>query len=161
MRIHPQSLQDLCHTKKETSFLLTNGNSKISKEDSTARLLFWRSHTSTVQVTEIHAKILFWYIYLLLPSKWQHKSQAQDIWKMGHHHFTWWSLQTRNHRRSQGDQRGHGPPKIFENIVILCFERRFSKQNSVIRLKSNILVPPNSPPNFWAGYATVGNHWFN
>jgi len=34
MRIHAQSLQDLCHTKKETSFLLTNGNSKISKEDS-------------------------------------------------------------------------------------------------------------------------------
>jgi len=34
MRIHPQSLQDLCHSKKETSFLLTNGNSKISMEDS-------------------------------------------------------------------------------------------------------------------------------
>ena len=33
------------------------------------------------------------------------------------------------------------PPKFVENIVILCFERRFSKQNSVIRLKSNILVP--------------------
>jgi len=42
------------------------------------------------------------------------------------------------------------PPKFLENIVILCFERRFSKQNSVIRLKSNILPPPN----FWAGYAT-------
>jgi len=27
----------------------------------------------------------------------------------------------------------------------------FVRQNSVIRLKSNIL----SPPNFWAGYATV------
>jgi len=36
MRIHVQSLQDLCHTKKETSFLPTNGNSKISKEDSTS-----------------------------------------------------------------------------------------------------------------------------
>ena len=34
MRIHARSLQDLCHTIKETSFLLTNGNSKISKEDS-------------------------------------------------------------------------------------------------------------------------------
>jgi len=32
------------------------------------------------------------------------------------------------------------PPKFVENIVILCFERRFSKQNSVIRLKLNILV---------------------
>jgi len=30
----------------------------------------------------------------------------------------------------------------LEHIVILCFERRFSKQNSVIRQKSNILAPP-------------------
>jgi len=30
------------------------------------------------------------------------------------------------------------PPKFVENIVILCFERRFSKQNSVIHLKLNI-----------------------
>ena len=43
------------------------------------------------------------------------------------------------------------PPKRFESIVILCFERRFSKQNSVILLNSNILPPPN----FWASYATV------
>jgi len=35
----------------------------------------------------------------------------------------------------------------------LCFESRFSEQNSVIRLKSNILALPN----FWAGYATVSN----
>jgi len=41
-----------------------------------------------------------------------------------------------------GGQRGHAPPKFLKNIVILCFERRFSKQNSVIRLKSNILAPP-------------------
>jgi len=32
-----------------------------------------------------------------------------------------------------------------EYIVILCFERRFSEQNSVIRLKSNIFPPTN----FW------------
>jgi len=32
------------------------------------------------------------------------------------------------------------PPKFLENIVILFFERRFCKQNSVIRLKLNILV---------------------
>jgi len=37
---------------------------------------------------------------------------------------------------------GHGPPKFLENIVILCFERRFSKQNSAIRLKSSILASP-------------------
>ena len=43
------------------------------------------------------------------------------------------------------------PPKFLENIVILCFERRFSKENSAIRLKSNIFAPPT---NFWAGYAT-------
>jgi len=51
-------------------------------------------------------------------------------------------LFTPGHRRSQGDQRGHAPPTFLENIVILCIERRFSKQNSVIRLKSNILTPP-------------------
>ena len=32
-------------------------------------------------------------------------------------------------------------PKCLENIAILCFERRFSKQKNVIRLKSNILPP--------------------
>jgi len=32
------------------------------------------------------------------------------------------------------------PHTFVENIVILCFERRFSKQNSVIRLNLNILV---------------------
>jgi len=31
------------------------------------------------------------------------------------------------------------PPTVLENIVILCLERRFSRQNSVIRLKLNIL----------------------
>ena len=45
-----------------------------------------------------------------------------------------------SHRRSQ---RGAiARPKFLENIVILCFERRFSKQISVIRVKSNILAPP-------------------
>ena len=41
------------------------------------------------------------------------------------------------------------PPKFLEYIVILCFERRDPKQNSVFRLKSNILPPQH----FWAGYA--------
>ena len=42
---------------------------------------------------------------------------------------------------SEGRTKGAKPsPKFVENIVILCFERRFSKQNSVIRLKLNILV---------------------
>jgi len=55
------------------------------------------------------------------------------------------------HRRIQGRAKGAMAPfKFLENIVILCFERRFSKQNSVIRLKSNILAPQNflDPPNF-------------
>ena len=50
----------------------------------------------------------------------------------------------------RGRPKGPCPPKFLENIVILCFETRFSKQNSTIRLKWNILVPPN----FWSGYAT-------
>jgi len=60
------------------------------------------------------------------------------------------------HRRRRGGERGYAPPKFLENIVILCVERRFSKQNSVIRLKSNICPPKFfGPPNFWAGYATA------
>jgi len=46
---------------------------------------------------------------------------------------------------ARGAKEAMIPPKVLENIVILCFERRFSKQNSVIRLKSNIL----GPENFW------------
>jgi len=51
------------------------------------------------------------------------------------------------HRRSQGGLEGHVSPQIFKAYSHLCFERRYHKQNSVIRLKSNILAPPN----FWAG----------
>jgi len=40
----------------------------------------------------------------------------------------------------EGEPKGPCPPNFLENLVILCFERRFSKQNSVIRLKFNILV---------------------
>jgi len=46
------------------------------------------------------------------------------------------------HRRSQGGAKGAtASPKFLENMVILCFERRFAKQNGVIRLKSNIFAP--------------------
>jgi len=45
------------------------------------------------------------------------------------------------------------PQKYLENMGILCFERRFSKQNSVIRLKLNILVPKKFLG--WLG------HWCN
>ena len=39
---------------------------------------------------------------------------------------------------------------VIEHVVILCFDRRSSKQNSVIRLKSRFL----DLQNFWAAYAT-------
>jgi len=29
---------------------------------------------------------------------------------------------------ARGDQRGHAPKNFFENIFILCFERRFSNK---------------------------------
>ena len=41
---------------------------------------------------------------------------------------------------ARGGPKRPCPPKVLENRVILCFERRFSKQNSVIRLKLNILL---------------------
>ena len=42
---------------------------------------------------------------------------------------------------ARGGQRGHAlRPKFLENVVILCFERRLSEQNSVFRLKSNIFL---------------------
>ena len=44
-------------------------------------------------------------------------------------------------QRGIGVAKGYATTTFFENVVILCFERRFSKQNSVIRLKSNILEP--------------------
>jgi len=50
---------------------------------------------------------------------------------------------------ARGGAKGVMLPKIFGKHRHLGFERRFSKQNSVIRLKSNILAPPK----FWAHYA--------
>jgi len=47
--------------------------------------------------------------------------------------------------------RGHGLPKYLACPVILCFEKRCPKQNTVSRLKSNAW----SPLTFWAGYATA------
>jgi len=53
---------------------------------------------------------------------------------------------------ARGSKGAIPPSKFLENTVILCFERRFSKQNRVIRLKSNTHF---GPPNFLAGYATA------
>jgi len=41
-----------------------------------------------------------------------------------------------------GAARGPCPPKFLEYLVILCLERQYPKQNTVARLKSNILSPP-------------------
>jgi len=42
------------------------------------------------------------------------------------------------------------PPRFLEYLVILCFEGRYSKQNAVSRLKSNILAPQK----LWADCVT-------
>jgi len=42
----------------------------------------------------------------------------------------------------RGAQGGH-VPKFLEYLVILCFERRYPKRNTVASLKSKILVPRN------------------
>ena len=57
-------------------------------------------------------------------------------------HFTMnlelWHLKRASHIGVARRGTGAMPLKLLENIVILCFERRFSKQSNVIRLKSNI-----------------------
>ena len=45
-----------------------------------------------------------------------------------------------NQRRSQRRAGGHAPLQFLEYLVISCFERRYPKQNTVDRLKSNILA---------------------
>jgi len=52
------------------------------------------------------------------------------------------------------------PPQIFRTYSHLCFERRYHKQNSVIRLKPNILYPTKffDSPKFvgWLRYCLQG-----
>jgi len=85
-------------------------------------------------------------------------STLQIVFSKANAPATWSSVMIRNHRRGQGGPKGTWSPKFLENIVILCVERRFSKQNSVIHRKSNILAPQFFfPQNFRAGYATVRN----
>ena len=52
---------------------------------------------------------------------------------------------------ARGGQRGHGPPKILGYLVVLCFERRCPKPNTVARFKSQNIWPL---PTFRAGYVT-------
>jgi len=58
---------------------------------------------------------------------------------------------------ARGGAQGAMAPKFLACIVILCFERRYPKQNTVARLKSNILSPKKclAPPKIWAGYDTT------
>jgi len=60
------------------------------------------------------------------------------------------------HKRSQGSTNRVMPPKFLENKVILCFERRYPKQNSVFRRELNNFAPTN----FCAGYAILSRHRF-
>jgi len=52
------------------------------------------------------------------------------------------------------------PPKFLAYLVILCFERRYPKQNIVARLKSHILAPQM----FWIptilGWLRHWLHWY-
>jgi len=57
-----------------------------------------------------------------------HEANAKYIWCIG---------------GARGAKGAVAPFKFLENMVILCLERRFSKQNRVIRLKSNSLASPN------------------
>ena len=59
-------------------------------------------------------------------------------------------VKSSSHSRSQGDPGGHAPTKFLAYTVILCFKMRYPKQNSVIRLKSDILPTPQifCPPKF-------------
>jgi len=52
---------------------------------------------------------------------------------------------------AKGGEGAIAPPKFLGDIVNLCFETRFSNQNSVIRLKSNI-----SPQKKFLGWL---RHW--
>ena len=74
------------------------------------------------------------------------------------------SMGEATHRCSQGGQRGHGPFKFLENIVILCFAGRFSKQNGVIRLNqtfcppkiSGLAMPLRPPVDFYKNFPWGG-----
>jgi len=50
--------------------------------------------------------------------------------------------------------KGAIQPQIFRKYSPFVLWEAFSKQNSVIRLKTNILILKSPPQNFCAGYAT-------
>ena len=60
-------------------------------------------------------------------------------------------------RRCSQGAYGAMLPQFLVHIVILCFKRRYPKQNIVIRIKSNIWPPPQIflPPTKIFGLATL------
>jgi len=48
---------------------------------------------------------------------------------------------------ARGVQGVMAAPIFLAYLVIFCDKRRYPEQKTVVRLKSNILVPPNSPQN--------------
>lgn len=64
------------------------------------------------------------------------------------------------HRRSQGQVKEPCFPKFPEHKVILCSERRYPKQNNVIRLKSNISPPEIFEPPQILGWLYYCSHFW-
>jgi len=70
-----------------------------------------------------------------------HRENLTTVLKSAPQNYPKNALKPQSHKRSQWGAKGAIPPKFLENIVMFCFERRFFKQNNVIRLKSNIFPP--------------------
>jgi len=115
-------------------------------EISWLRIRQWCHKINKSQFIILYAKTTQIRQPLLLHCWTKHTFDSFQLWKLSLTRivFDQWRKQKISeggpkHRRSQGGQSSH-PPKFLENIVFLCYERRFSKQNSVIRLKLNILL---------------------
>jgi len=64
------------------------------------------------------------------------------------------------HRRKQLAQWGEIPPHILAHLIILCFDKRRSKTNSVVPLKSNIFPHEILPlPNFGLTATLFLHYW--
>jgi len=150
---HLRTLEGTLVTRESTRF--NNKDSEPKSQVSWIRLIFFPEKDYIFKDTYFQKHSVIFPMSEWEPACFAKRHLQTTKWKNTKIYCkTTGGVPSQMHSRSQGGQRGHGPPKCLENIVILCFERRVSKQNSVIRLKSNILLPPN----FWAGYAT-GQMW--
>jgi len=84
---------------------------------------------------------------LCLPITWINDLISVDSMKA----FGGSSLPHPGYRRTQGALGDHGLPKFLEHIVILCFERRYPKQNRVFQPKIKYFGLPQTflAPQFW------------